>query len=65
MALPRYNPADVSPRRALGRRGGTSTPTAWAGETALRLAFVNPDTETAKVTAVLDAIAAWTPPATP
>ncbi len=34
-------------------------PTSWEGETALRLAFVNPDTETAKVTAVLDEIATW------
>jgi glutamate/tyrosine decarboxylase-like PLP-dependent enzyme len=36
-------------------------PTAWEGETALRLAFVNPDTETGKVTAVLDAIAPAVP----
>jgi glutamate/tyrosine decarboxylase-like PLP-dependent enzyme len=34
-------------------------PTAWDGQTALRLAFVNPDTETSRVTGVLDEIASW------
>jgi glutamate/tyrosine decarboxylase-like PLP-dependent enzyme len=35
-------------------------PTSWEGRTALRLAFVNPETETARVTSVLDEIAGWT-----
>jgi glutamate/tyrosine decarboxylase-like PLP-dependent enzyme len=35
-------------------------PTSWEGQTALRLAFVNPETESARVTSVLDEIADWT-----
>jgi glutamate/tyrosine decarboxylase-like PLP-dependent enzyme len=36
-------------------------PTLWEGQTALRLAFVNPDTETSRVTGVLDEMASWRP----